>query len=148
MTNPSEAYVRMIEQLPQRPPFRFVEQIDRYEAGQYLLASIRLQSVRGPMRCLPAFPEACVMEGLAQSAVLLVQLETGPLREGEVPILGSLFMRQSKAVAWHETLRYEVKPIRLLASQARIEATAYAAGEVVAEGELSLAKIQTLTKGG
>lgn len=138
----------MIEQLPQQPPFRFVERIDHYESGKILLASIRLQSVYRDKRGLPAFPEVCVIEGLAQSAVLLVQLETEPLLEGEVPILGSLFMRKSGRAAWHEELKYEVKPIRLFTSRARIEARAYASGRIVAEGELSLAKIQSITKGG
>ncbi|MBG9794367.1 hypothetical protein ABD76_18380 [Paenibacillus dendritiformis] len=141
-------YAHLVEQLPQQPPFRFVERIDHYESGKSLLASIRLQSVYDDLRGLPVFPEVCVMEGLAQSAVLLVQLETGPLLEGEAPILGSLFMRKSGPAAWHEELKYEVKPIRLLTSQARIEARAYASGRIVAEGELSLAKIQTMTKGG
>lgn len=135
----------MIEHLPQQPPFRFVKQIDHYESGKSLLASIRLQSVYNHMPGLSAFPEVCVMEGLAQSAVLLVQLETGPLLEGEVPILGSLFMRKSGSAGWHEELKYEVKPIRLFTSQARIEARAYASSRIVAEGELSLAKIQTIT---
>lgn len=136
-------YASLITQLPQQPPFRFVEQIIHYEPGKKLEASIRLQSVHKHMYELPFFPEVCVLEGLAQSAVLLVQLETGPLLEGEIPILGSLFMRQSEPVSWQETLIYEVSPIRLFTSQARIEARAYAADRLVAEGELSLAKIQS-----
>lgn len=135
-------YEQLINELPQKPPFRFVDQIHHYIPGHSLTASVELNSLRRQMRDLAMLPAVCVVEGLAQTAVLLVQLETGPLLEGEIPILGSLSVDQIKPIAWQEQLIYEVELIRLMTMQARVRIFARNTKEVLVKGELSLAKTQ------
>lgn len=135
-------YEQLINELPQKPPFRFVDQIHNYAPGHSLMASVELHSLQAQMKDLAMFPAVCVVEGLAQAAVLLIQLETGPLLEGEIPILGSLSVDQVKPAAWQEQLIYEVELIRLLTMQARVRILARNTKEILVKGELSLAKTQ------
>ncbi|WP_270166444.1 hypothetical protein [Paenibacillus sp. SYP-B4298] len=68
------------------------------------------------------------MEGLAQSAILLTQLETTPLQKWEFPLLGRVQASMCASVAWGMKVEYEVRIIRILAKQAVLSGTVYAGG--------------------
>ncbi len=73
-------------------------------------------------------PEVCLVEGLAQSAILLTQLETTPLQKWEFPLLGRVQASMCASVAWGMKVEYEVRIIRILAKQAVLSGTVYAGG--------------------
>ncbi|MBO8162729.1 MAG: hypothetical protein H0Z34_03290 [Brevibacillus sp.] len=111
--------------LPQQAPFRFVDEVTCYRQGQLLEATFTAAPIRDNFGHPPFFPETCLMEGLAQATVIFTQLETEPLREGELPLLGSIETRIARTVLWNEQLTYQIRPIRMMKRRAILEGAVY-----------------------
>jgi 3-hydroxymyristoyl/3-hydroxydecanoyl-(acyl carrier protein) dehydratase len=125
--------------LPHQPPFRFVDNVIRYEPGRFLQAKFSPPSLEVPFGISKEIPETILIEGLAQVAVLLTQLETEPLKEGDIPLLGSVNVTLIKKVQWGETLIYTVEPIRILEKQAVLKGRITVGKELTVVATLSVA---------
>lgn len=122
----------MIALLPQQEPFRFVDGISRYQPQESLEAFFRPGPLRDKLGRPSYVPDTCLIEGLAQATVIFTQLETEPVRPGELPLLGSIDAKLIRSVSWNERLTYQVRPIRMLKRRAILEGMVLGGGE---EGE-------------
>ncbi|MFD7524205.1 3-hydroxyacyl-ACP dehydratase FabZ family protein [Paenibacillus chitinolyticus] len=111
---------RLLELLPHQEPLRLISAVTDYEAGKLLQASYSPSRFQDFCK-EPLIPPSLLIEGLAQAAVLFVQMETRPLREGEFPLLGGLKAHVAVPVSWEETLHYTVRAVRILSTQAVVE---------------------------
>lgn len=125
--------------LPHQPPFRFIDHVIEYAPGRYLQASFTPDSAEKLFSVFIEVPETIMIEGLAQAAVLLTQLETEPLKEGDIPLLGSVKATLFESVPWDKTLIYTVEPIRILEKQAVIQGNICVDGQTVLKATLSVA---------
>jgi 3-hydroxymyristoyl/3-hydroxydecanoyl-(acyl carrier protein) dehydratase len=125
--------------LPHQPPFRFVDNVIRYEPKRLLQAKFSPHCLEVPFGVFKEIPETILIEGLAQAAVLLTQLETEPLKEGDIPLLGSVNVTLLKKVQWGETLIYTVEPIRILEKQAVLKGRITVGEESTVVATLSVA---------
>ncbi|KPV57445.1 hypothetical protein QJ48_22190 [Paenibacillus sp. A3] len=126
--------------LPHQYPFRFVDEVTRYEPGQRLEARFRPEPLRSMYGYTQTVPSTVMIEGLAQAAVLFVQLETKPLSPGEIPLLGKAEASVRREASWREPLLYDIRPIRMTCSQAILSGTMSGAdGGVLATATLCVA---------
>lgn len=130
----------LIDSLPQHPPFRFVDTILEYHPRSHLKASFSSLHLHSSFRGQRQFPSMCIVEGLAQTAILFVQLETSPLEKDEFPVLGSMSISKLSSVDWEEVITYKVYPVALFSLHGMIGVEAAVAGETVVKGELTLAR--------
>ncbi|SDZ37818.1 hypothetical protein [Bacillus sp. 166amftsu] len=77
---------KYLELLPHRSPFRFVDKIVNYDSGKSLTTIFSSTNIYN----LSEIPITVLIESVAQTAVLLTQLETEPLNAKEFPLLGSI----------------------------------------------------------
>lgn len=130
----------VVDSLPQRFPFRFVDQIDTY------IPLVRLQASYDPAQMPVVFrgsdrvPIAYVAEGAAQATVLFVVLAVGPLEPGETPLLGSFQLERRREPAWTERLTYQVEPIRLLPRNALFKVFAWGSEGPILSGSLAVSR--------
>lgn len=130
------------KRLPQQFPIIMVDRVLEFEKGRSLKA---LKSVSGnEIHFLGHFPHAAVMpgvlilEGMAQSALILVQLTYGALAQDEVPLYGSVNARFHKVVTPGDQLVYEVEVVKLTSYAGLFKAEARVGSELVAKAELGL----------
>ncbi|UFJ42408.1 hypothetical protein LOK74_07955 [Brevibacillus humidisoli] len=116
---------QLMSLLPQQVPFRFVDQIICYQPGEWLEAVFLPERLHDSLGSQSFFPDTCLMEGLAQATVIFTQLETEPLRPGELPLLGSIETELVRPVAWDEQLTYQIRPIRMMQRRAILEGAVY-----------------------
>jgi 3-hydroxyacyl-[acyl-carrier-protein] dehydratase len=110
--------------LPHAEPFRLVDEVLMYVPKEKLLAKFCCSRVYAI--CSGAsVPDAVLIEGLAQTAVLFMQLETRPLAKDEIPLMGALRYGRVQPVQWNESVVYETFPLRLGEHQALIEGRIY-----------------------
>lgn len=109
---------RMLELLPQQYPFRFVDEVTLYEQGRRMRASFDPAPMRSYLGGRDILPVTVLIEGLAQVAVLLTQLETRPLAPGEMPLLGKVQAEIRREAMWDQLIYYELKPERIWQRQA------------------------------
>ncbi|MCF2945184.1 hotdog family protein [Paenibacillus tarimensis] len=131
----------VMDLLPHEPPFRFVTQVTRYQSGECLYASHEFTwSESERMGGGEAVPEVCLLEGLAQTAVLFTQLETSPLEKWEFPLLGHVHAAVQGEAGWGTPVNYEVKMIRILAKRAVLSGSVYTSdGRTCLEATLTVA---------
>jgi len=88
--------------LRHRHPMVYLDRVLDYEPGEYLTS---LMSVSGqtdaiaghfPERAI--FPASHMMQAIAQSAIILLQLSTAPLADDEITLIGSVKARFSRVV--------------------------------------------------
>jgi len=111
--------------LPQKQPFAFIDRIMHYEPKQYLKAEFVNPDFMGEGDRRKELPITILVEGMAQAAVLLTQLETSPLQDSEIPLLGKLEVTVFKEFKRGGRLYYSVKPIKMLSKQAVIAGEAF-----------------------
>jgi 3-hydroxyacyl-[acyl-carrier-protein] dehydratase len=148
------------ELLPQRPPMRFVDGVDELLLGPppTLRASLRLDPadpiLQGHFPGRPLWPGALLVEGLAQTAQLLLALATAPtaaldaLREGHLErverregLLAAIDVKLTRPVTVLSPVRIDYRATFLdtRLGMARCEVEAHVAGSVVGRGRLTLA---------
>lgn len=119
----------LVDMLPHQPPFRFVDHVTDYAAGKELKASFYPEPLREVLGDQQHPPASVLIEGLAQTAVIFVQLETDPLQPHEIPLLGKVEASIDGRVDWNAVISYEITPIRLGRSQAALHGEVWANGE-------------------
>ncbi|GIQ69331.1 FabA-like domain protein [Xylanibacillus composti] len=109
---------RILDLLPQQYPFRFIDQVPLYKPGKRMQASFDPAALRTCLGGGAAIPVSVLIEGLAQTAVLLTQLETRPLGPGEMPLLGKVRASIKEQAVWDRLVYYELAPERIWQRQA------------------------------
>ncbi|MFS1514246.1 3-hydroxyacyl-ACP dehydratase FabZ family protein [Chengkuizengella sp. SCS-71B] len=133
---------QLVNMLPQKWPFRFIDHITAYKQKEYIRGTYYISQTTSIIKDhTQTFPASFITEGLAQLAVIFITLETKPLRENEVPLLGSIKMESFQDLPWHlEKVKYEISPIKIFDSQAVLYGVASVENKVICKGELSVAK--------
>jgi 3-hydroxyacyl-[acyl-carrier-protein] dehydratase len=98
--------------LPQQPPFRFLDSIIRYTPGHLLQALFDPSKLQHQHPDVNEVPISILIEGLAQTAVIFVQLEIRPLSPDEIPLLGNVKSDINKGLTWENNAIFEITPVR------------------------------------
>lgn len=126
---------QILSMLPHQFPFRFISNIIQYIPQRVLKTEFTPSSML-PFVRFEYVPETVLIEGIAQTAVLLTQLETKPLVDGEVPLLGSVKMEAFNQALWGKTILFEVEPVRTVGQKAVLKGKA-----LVESGTLIIATV-------
>lgn len=131
---------KLLQLLPHQYPLRLVDRVLRYDPGNRLIAAFSAAPLAPYFTPRTTIPQTILLEGLAQAAVILVQLETASLKKGEIPLLGRVHAEIVGEAKWEERIRYEVRPERMLSRQASVAARVFnEAGVQVAHATLYMA---------
>lgn len=128
--------------IPHRPPFLFVDKIEIIEEGikgvGYKNVTINEYYFKGHYPNAPVMPGVIIVETLAQvGAVILLSQEE---LKGKTPYFAGINkFRFKQKVVPGDTLRMEVEIIKSRGSIGIGEAKAYVEGKLVAQGELMFA---------
>ncbi|WP_335690062.1 FabA-like domain protein [Cytobacillus firmus] len=108
---------KILDLLPHQSPFRFVDKITEYVPRNSLAAKFSPSNI--PFFNLRQVPLSVLVESVAQSAILLTQLETSPLSDDEIPLLGSIDIQlHSESLDDNEVFLIKVNIVKLLSKQA------------------------------
>jgi UDP-3-O-[3-hydroxymyristoyl] N-acetylglucosamine deacetylase/3-hydroxyacyl-[acyl-carrier-protein] dehydratase len=135
---------QIMEILPHRDPFLFVDKILKLEKGKYALGVKYLTSddyfFKGHFPGRPIMPGVLIIEAMAQvGGVMMLSL---PENRGKLAyFLACNDVKFRKTVLPGDELILEVKTLRLKSKTGVVKATAYVQGKVVAEAELVFALV-------
>jgi len=116
----------MLMLLPHQAPLRLVDDILEYVPGMRMVAQFQPASLYP--YCRESYvPEALLMEGLAQTAVLFTQLETEELKEDDFPLLGNVEAATFCQAGWEDTLMFTVTPLRFAHRRSLLQGIAHTA---------------------
>ncbi|MBU8772115.1 3-hydroxyacyl-ACP dehydratase FabZ family protein [Cytobacillus oceanisediminis] len=134
--------------LPHQPPFRFVDEVIEYIPSKSLIAKFSPKGRRIAFGNSINIPFSILVEGLAQTAVLYTQIETEPLSEGDIPVLGNMEASYFKEVCWDEDISYKVEPFRIFSKKAILNGKVYGPdGQLIIAARLSVAVSRVQIKG-
>ncbi|CAG9623403.1 hotdog family protein [Sutcliffiella rhizosphaerae] len=102
-----------------------------------------LDDIDKRIRGTGTFPNSFLIEALAQLSVVLVQLESKPLEDEEIPLLGSINFSFKDCIKYKdESIRLVVKPLKITNTKSIIEGYALVKGKLVCKGHLGVAKVK------
>lgn len=135
---------RVRELLPQAYPFVMVDRVESFEKDQYITC---LKNITGNEWAFPGhfpkkaiYPGVLIIEGIAQSGILLFQLSQEPLELSEVSrtfLLTSVKTRFLKPVVPGDQMIYRCEMIKKTSTAGIIEGVATVGGETVAKAEMT-----------
>ncbi|WP_068776339.1 3-hydroxyacyl-ACP dehydratase FabZ family protein [Paenibacillus sp. FJAT-26967] len=130
----------LLTMLPHQYPLRLIDEVRDYSPGEFLTASFSPAKLRPYCGDKDEIPPAILIEGLAQTCVIMTQLETEPLADGEMPLLGAVKARIACPVYWDQLLLYKVNPVRIWAKKAIFSGVLYSPdGKIAVTADLSVA---------
>ncbi|MFS0836946.1 3-hydroxyacyl-ACP dehydratase FabZ family protein [Paenibacillus sp. 1P03SA] len=137
-------YRHLLAMLPHQFPLRVLDEVKDYSPGKFLIAGCSPEPLKIYFGGTDTIPPTLLIEGLAQACVILTQLETAPLAEDEVPLLGAIKAKLLNPVSWQESILYKVEPVRILSKKAIFTGTLYRSdGTTAVSAELSVAVAAT-----
>ncbi|UFJ42568.1 3-hydroxyacyl-ACP dehydratase FabZ [Brevibacillus humidisoli] len=130
--------------LPQSYPFVLVDVIEEWEADSRIVCR---KNVTGNEWMFPGhFPERAIypgvllIEGMAQSAILLFRLdESKSDSDRSAFMIAGVKARFLRPVVPGDQIRYECTVIKMVSTGGVVEATAQVDGEIVAKADLTFA---------
>ena len=130
--------------LPQAYPFIMVDGVEELQPGKRIVCR---KNVSGNEWMFPGhfpqhaiFPGVLLIEGMAQSAILLLKTdESLVVPEGATYMLAATKTRFLKPVVPGDQLRYACEAVRLASMGGVVEAVVYVDGEIVAKADLTFA---------
>lgn len=135
---------RVRELLPQAYPFVMVDRVESFEKDQYITC---LKNITGNEWAFPGhfpkkaiYPGVLIIEGIAQSGILLFQLSQEPLELSEVSrtfLLTSVKTRFLKPVVPGDQMIYRCEMVKKTSTAGIIEGVATVGGEPVAKAEMT-----------
>lgn len=135
---------RVRELLPQAYPFVMVDRVESFEKDQYITC---LKNITGNEWAFPGhfpkkaiYPGVLIIEGIAQSGILLFQLSQEPLELSEVSrtfLLTSVKTRFLKPVVPGDQMIYRCEMIKKTSTAGIIEGLATVGDETVAKAEMT-----------
>jgi len=137
---------QIMEILPHRDPFLFVDKILKLEKGKYALGVKYLTNedyfFKGHFPGRPIMPGVLIIEAMAQvGGVMMLSL---PENRGKLAyFLACNDVKFRKTVLPGDELMLEVETLKLKSKTGSVKATAYVQGKVVAEAELVFALVES-----
>jgi len=137
---------QIMEILPHRDPFLFVDKILKLEKGKYALGVKYLTNddyfFKGHFPGRPIMPGVLIIEAMAQvGGVMMLSL---PENRGKLAyFLACNDAKFRKTVLPGDELILEVETLKLKSKTGSVKATAYVQGKVVAEAELVFALVES-----
>lgn len=138
------SYDQVRQLLPQNYPFVLVDVIEEWERDTRIVCR---KNVTGNEWMFPGhfpnraiYPGVLLIEGMAQSAILLFRL--GDRRQDDEDaafMIAGVKARFLKPVVPGDQIRYECTVIKMVRTGGVVEATAYVDGEIVAKADLTFA---------
>ncbi len=135
--------------LPHRPPFLFVDAVERFEVDKKICAVLTLDGAephfQGHFPGRPIMPGVLITEALAQTSGLLLALsaiEKGQEAGGRIFFLAKADMKWSAPVTPGETLFLESRFEAGLGALCKFRVKAFTKRKDVASGSLSLARVE------
>ena len=140
-------YDEVCRLLPQDPPFIMVDVVEEVQQGERIVCR---KNVTGNEWMFPGhfpdkaiFPGVLLIEGMAQSAILLLRIDdSAAVPEGATYMLANAKARFLKPVVPGDQVRYICEAVKLASMGGVVEARAFVEGEMVARADLTFA-IQT-----
>ncbi len=132
--------------LPQRFPFLMVDKIIALEKGRSIVAIKNISGNEihflGHFPHMAVFPGALILEGMAQTAIILFrksnELDRAPQDDPEALFfMGTVNARFFHPVVPGDQLRVEVTIVKAYSTAGMVEAVATVDGRTVAKGELT-----------
>ncbi|WP_214483017.1 FabA-like domain protein [Bacillus sp. SM2101] len=123
--------------MPHQYPLRLIDRVDKYVPKELLRATLDIKQL--DWLNTKIVPYSVLLEGMAQAAVIFIQLETRPLKENEVPVLGAIKSEiLSKSLPSKGKVSYDVKPLRILETQAVLEGIIKVDNQLILKGTLTV----------
>lgn len=138
MDYPDNRYDEMLKLLPHQMPLRMIDKITDYARGSKIEAQFDPSTFNTIFGNAATIPETCLLEGLAQTAIIFTQMETKPLEEDEFPMLGSIQAVVYRPLVWTECITYQIHPVRFLKKQAMLEGLLFGDDKSVAAASASI----------
>ncbi len=141
-----KGYDEVCRLLPQAYPFIMVDVIEELQPGERIVCR---KNVTGNEWMFPGhfpgkavFPGALLIEGLAQTAILLVRAnDTEEIPEDTTYMLAGVKTRFLKPVVPGDQLHYVCEVVKFASMGGVVDAEAYVDGETVAKAQLTFAII-------
>jgi len=134
--------------LPQSYPFLFVDRVLELEPGKRILCLKNVSGgepyFQGHFPNFAIMPGALILEGLAQSAILLFQ-KSGDIEEKEdtVFVVAGVKARLVRPVLPGDTLLYEITVEKAISTGAIVNVIARVGDEVAVKGSLTFGMTET-----
>lgn len=132
--------------LRHRHPMVYLDRVLDYEPGEYLksllLVSGQTDAIAGHFPERGIFPASHMMQAIAQSAIILLQLSTEPLTEDEITLVGSVKSRFTRLVVPGDQVVFHTTCERLRGKDFTFVCRASVAGDPVAMSRLTLVRLK------
>lgn len=130
--------------LPQSYPFIMVDVVEELEPGKRIIC---LKNVTGNEWMFPGhfpnkaiFPGVLLIEGLAQSAILMLRADSSlAIAQNATFLLAGVKVRFLQQVVPGDQIRYVCEAIKVISTGGVVEATASVNGQIVAKADLTFA---------
>jgi len=130
----------LIDRLIECVPHRSITTIKQVSGNDILAHAHGPGPNPGPGPCL--WPGLLVLEGLNQTAALLVRLTYGPIDAARRPLVGRLRARFPGSAAPGDTITYSVRAVKMTSTHGLFEGAAQVGGKRIVEAELALAVVR------
>ena len=135
--------VKLIERLPQKPPFRMIDEVAEIEEGRRAVAFKNISGTeyffKGHFPGRPIMPGVMIIEAMAQTAILLFQ-KIDIDSDNSIYFLGSVKAKFINPVYPGDRLRLEASPIKIMRDIGLVETSAFVGDRQVAKGEISFSR--------
>ncbi|MBU5265964.1 MULTISPECIES: 3-hydroxyacyl-ACP dehydratase FabZ family protein [Virgibacillus] len=131
-----------LDYLPQKSPFRFIDEVIDYKQGKYMMAKLYSESLPQEItKAAEFFSPSFITEALAQLGIIFIQFETEPLKENELPVLGSIKMEKFNSVILKVScIDLLIKKVKVYSNHALLEGIATVKGQVICNGQFGVVK--------
>lgn len=128
------------EYLPHRYPFLLVDRVLEIKAGEKIIAiknvTMNEWFFQGHFPGRPVMPGVLIVEAMAQSGAILLLDQMKDARGKVIYFMTIDAVKFRKPVVPGDTLRFEVMPIKLKGSIAKLHGDAFVGDEKVAEADM------------
>jgi 3-hydroxymyristoyl/3-hydroxydecanoyl-(acyl carrier protein) dehydratases len=133
----------MLDLIPHREPFLWIDRVEEIEAGLRCVASKFVDPAEpffaGHFPGRPLLPGVFVIEAVAQTAGIMLASVAGAEEKEDPPLLAAVnHFKFLKVIRPGSRLRIETKTLTSVGRMFLVEGTVQVEGEIVARGELSL----------
>ncbi|GAA2696152.1 MULTISPECIES: 3-hydroxyacyl-ACP dehydratase FabZ family protein [Actinosynnema] len=137
--------------LRHRHPMIYVDRVEEYVPGSHLVSVLSVSgnndAIAGHFPERAIYPGSHLMQAFAQSGIVLYQLETSPLGEDELTLIGSVKSRFTKVVVPGDRVLLDVRADRLVSGTFFFSCRATVDGKLVAAFRGTLVRVRTADLG-
>jgi 3-hydroxyacyl-[acyl-carrier-protein] dehydratase len=150
VTDTSIGFTEIKKWLRHRHPMIYIDRIVAHEPGKYLRSLMAISGssdvIAGHFPERGIYPGSHLLQGFAQSGIILYLMSTSPLADDEMTLIGSAQSRFTKTVVPGDQVIFDVRVDRLYGSSFHFAAKATVEGATVGmfRGSLVRTKIEQL----